>query len=186
MARQPENILSHANATSAQFGAPGQWGEHGYTHPRLGEVKGKVFLREILGLSGMEVSLNALPPGGACSFLHAHKQNEELYVFLSGEGEFQVDGKVFLREILGLSGMEVSLNALPPGGACSFLHAHKQNEELYVFLSGEGEFQVDGKVFPVEAGSAVRVAPEGMRAWRPTGSEPLSFLVIQVKAGSLE
>ena len=134
MARQPENILSHANATSAQFGAPGQWGEHGYTHPRLGEVK----------------------------------------------------GKVFLREILGLSGMEVSLNALPPGGACSFLHAHKQNEELYVFLSGEGEFQVDGKVFPVEAGSAVRVAPEGMRAWRPTGSEPLSFLVIQVKAGSLE
>ena len=134
MARQHENILSKANVTCAQFGAPGQWGEHGYVHPRLGEVK----------------------------------------------------GKVFLREILGLSGMEVSLNALPPGGACSFLHAHKQNEELYVFLSGEGEFQVDGKVFPVEAGSAVRVAPEGMRAWRPTGSEPLSFLVIQVKAGSLE
>ena len=134
MARQHENILSKANVTCAQFGAPGQWGEHGYVHPRLGEVK----------------------------------------------------GKVFLREPLALTGMEVSLNALPPGGASPFLHAHKQNEELYLFLSGQGEFQVDGEVFPVGPGSALRVAPEGMRAWRSTGSEPLTCVVIQAKAGSLE
>jgi len=134
MARQPENLTQHPHCTAAGFGAPAHWAEHGYTHPRLGEV----------------------------------------------------NGKVFLGESLGLSGMEVSLNALAPGGAISFLHAHHQNEELYLFLSGEGEFQVDGEVFPVAAGSAVRVAPEGLRAWRSTGTEPLTFLIVQAKAGSLE
>lgn len=98
----------------------------------------------------------------------------------------KVTGKLFLGGSLGLDGMEVSINLLPPGGEIPFLHSHKQNEELYLFLGGEGEMQVDGVSIPVKAGSAVRIKPAGLRSWRNTGSEPLTGVVIQAKAGSLE
>jgi mannose-6-phosphate isomerase-like protein (cupin superfamily) len=67
-------------------------------------------------------------------------------------------GKAFLKEVLGLTGAEVSLGTLDPGQAVPFFHAHKGNEEVYIFLSGEGTFQVDGDTFPIASGSVVRVS----------------------------
>jgi len=96
-----------------------------------------------------------------------------------------VPGKTFLKNDLGLSGMEISFNHVPRGAAIPFYHRHKANEELYVFLSGRGEMQVDDEVIPVSEGSAVRVAPAGKRAWRNTGDASLVFLVIQSRAGTL-
>ncbi len=98
----------------------------------------------------------------------------------------KVQGKAFLGRILGLKGMEVSFGAMEPGESAPFLHAHKQNEELYVFLDGQGEMQVDGERIPVQPGTVVRVAPAGLRAWRATGTAQLRYLVIQAKEGSLE
>ncbi len=97
----------------------------------------------------------------------------------------RVPGKHFLRSELGLTGMEVSVNSLAPGGAVPFSHRHKQNEELYLFLSGAGQMMLDGEVIEVRAGTAVRVAPAVVRCWRNTGEEPLTCTVIQAKAGSL-
>jgi mannose-6-phosphate isomerase-like protein (cupin superfamily) len=94
-------------------------------------------------------------------------------------------GKLFLREHLALSGMEVSLNRVEPGRGVPFRHRHQRHEELYLFLSGTGEFQVDDEVFAVGPGSAVRVGTSGARAWRNTGSEPLVFVVVQAAEGSL-
>jgi len=94
-------------------------------------------------------------------------------------------GKLFLRARVGLTGMEVSLNSLRPEAAVPFLHTHREHEELYVFLSGSGEFVVDGERFPVEPGSVVKVDPAGRRSWRNTGSEPLTYVVIQAKADSV-
>lgn len=96
-----------------------------------------------------------------------------------------VRGKLFLAERLGLTGMEVSLNSLPPNVAVPFLHAHHEHEELYLFLSGHGELQVDGQVTKVGPGSAIRVAPAGKRTWRNTGDAPLVYVVIQAKEGSV-
>jgi len=123
-----------AHFQAADFGSPAEWAQHVLIHPRLGEAPGKVFLKEVLGLTGMEVSLGALPPS-------------------------------------------VSI---------PFLHAHKQNEKLYLVVSGEGELQVDGEILPLKAGSALRVAPGGVRCWRALGTEPMTYLVVQAKAGSLE
>lgn len=95
-----------------------------------------------------------------------------------------VRGKVFLRENVGLTGCEVSLNRLPAGKGVPFVHAHRQNEELYVVLRGEGIFYVDGREFPVREGSVVRVAPAAERAYRG-GSEDLYFICIQAREGSL-
>ena len=93
-------------------------------------------------------------------------------------------GKYFVREKLGLSGCEVSLNRLPAGKGMPFVHAHKQNEELYIVLRGSGLFYVDGEEFPIREGSLVRVAPAGERAWK-AGEEDLYFICIQAAAGSL-
>lgn len=96
-----------------------------------------------------------------------------------------VHGKVFLKALLGLTGMEISCGVLPAGAGMPFLHAHRENEEVYVFVSGCGQVQVDGEVVDVREGSVVRIGPAGARGWRNTGSEPLVYLVIQAKEGSL-
>jgi len=95
-----------------------------------------------------------------------------------------VKGKFFIGEELGLTGSEVSLNRMPAGTGTPFVHAHKKNEELYIILRGNGTFYVDGKEFPVQEGSLVRVAPAGERAWK-AGDKDLYFICIQAAAGSL-
>ena len=60
----------------------------------------------------------------------------------------------------------------------------KEHEELYFFLSGEGEYQVDGTNIPVREGSVVRVSPAGKRTVRNTGSTPLTMLCVQYVAAA--
>ena len=99
--------------------------------------------------------------------------------------EKPVRGKQFLAERLGLTGMEISLNSLPSNYSVPFLHSHREHEELYLFVAGEGEMLIDGDIVAVRSGTAVRVAPPAKRAWRNTGAEPLVYLVIQAKADTL-
>jgi mannose-6-phosphate isomerase-like protein (cupin superfamily) len=97
----------------------------------------------------------------------------------------KLEKKEFIAKTLGFTGMEVSLNRATPGQASPYLHAHKKHEELYLFVSGRGEFQVDGDVIPVGAGTLIRVAPDGRRAWRNTGGEDLVFIVVQANVDTL-
>lgn len=98
--------------------------------------------------------------------------------------EVKIPGKVFGGAVLGTTGGEFSLQVFQPGTETGFLHTHKVHEELYFFLSGKGEFQVDGQVFPVEEGSVVRVAPAGKRSVRNNGTEPLLMLCIQYRGNT--
>lgn len=98
----------------------------------------------------------------------------------------RIEGKQFLGKILGMTGCEISINSLPPGGGMSFWHAHTDNEEVYIFLSGQGQMQIDDTTLAVGAGSFVRIAPAAARIWRNTGAEPLVYLVLQVREGSLQ
>jgi uncharacterized cupin superfamily protein len=50
---------------------------------------------------------------------------------------FEVEGKVFLNSLLGLTSSEISLNKLPPKTSMPFHHRHKLNEEIYIFLKGK-------------------------------------------------
>jgi uncharacterized cupin superfamily protein len=66
-----------------------------YEHPvRKIPVRGKQFLKELVGATGMEVSFTRLEPLQAVAFFHSHKQNEELFLIVRGSGEFQVDDDV--------------------------------------------------------------------------------------------
>lgn len=96
------------------------------------------------------------------------------------------EGKAFVKELVGTTGMEVSFGSLASGEAVPFFHHHKQNEELYIVISGEGEFTLDGQVVAVGSGSLVRIAPAVSRCVRCTSAEPLVYICIQAKEGSLE
>lgn len=94
----------------------------------------------------------------------------------------EIQGKVFMGQTLQTTGAEISFQSFDPGKETGFLHTHQTHEELYIFVSGKGEFQVDGQVFPVGEGSVVRVAPEGKRSVRNNGTEPLIMICVQYKA----
>lgn len=106
------------------------------------------------------------------------------YAVPTPRGEFVVEGKVFMNQLLGLTSCEISLNQLPPDAGIPFLHCHKQNEEVYLIIQGKGEFQVDGEVFDIAQGSTVRVGTAGARSLRNTSpTEPLVWAVVQATEG---
>jgi mannose-6-phosphate isomerase-like protein (cupin superfamily) len=101
------------------------------------------------------------------------------------ESPLRMEGKLFLKQLLALTGSEISFNNLPPNTSVPFYHKHRLNEEIYIFVRGQGQFQVDGCVFPVHEGTVVRVDPEGERCMRNiSDSGDLCWIVIQSRAGS--
>lgn len=113
--------------------------------------------------------------------INVGKLNEVSDYVLELGPEVKIPGKVFGGQALGATGGEFSFQVFQPGTETGFLHTHKTHEELYFFLSGEGQFQVDGEIFPVSEGSVVRVAPAGVRSVRNNGSTPLIMLCVQYK-----
>lgn len=112
--------------------------------------------------------------------------NLDQYVFDPANSPLRLESKLFLKEQMGLTGMEVSLNKDAPGTGMNFFHRHNQNEELYVFIGGEGEMQIDGDRFAVSEGSVVRVEPEASRSWWNTGDQDLYYVVIQARKGTMD
>jgi mannose-6-phosphate isomerase-like protein (cupin superfamily) len=89
-------IIEGKNFSGTQVGALNGLGDYQFFHP-LGEGRGfpgKLFLKEPLAMTGMEVSMNKLPAGQSVPFYHQHREHEELYIFLGGKGQFQVDDTV--------------------------------------------------------------------------------------------
>lgn len=113
--------------------------------------------------------------------INVGKLNEVSDYVLELGPDVKIPGKVFGGQALGATGGEFSFQVFQPGTETGFLHTHKTHEELYFFLSGEGQFQVDGEIFPVSEGCVVRVAPVGVRSVRNNGSAPLIMLCVQYK-----
>ncbi|WP_418765084.1 cupin domain-containing protein [Mailhella sp.] len=91
-----------------------------------------------------------------------------------------------LHDALALTGAEISCNQLPAGTSVPFVHAHKQNEEIYLVLDGEGKLYLDGEERPLKTGDCFRVDPAAERCISAAANSPLRFLCVQVKAGSLD
>ena len=100
---------------------------------------------------------------------------------LALSAEVKIPGKVFGGLRVNATGAEFSFQSFVPGQETGFIHHHKTHEELYFFLSGKGEFQVDGQIFAIGEGSVVRVAPNGLRSIRNNGTEPLLMLCVQYR-----
>ncbi len=96
------------------------------------------------------------------------------------------EARTELHDKLSLTGAEVSINNLPAGAGVPFVHSHKNNEEIYVVLSGKGNAVIDGETVELSTGDWVRVSPQAKRQFSASKDCPISFACIQVKQNSLE
>ena len=96
------------------------------------------------------------------------------------------EGKQFVKDATGATSCEISFGTLPTGASVPFFHSHKGNEENYIILSGTGKFQVNDDVFDIAEGSVVRVSTNCDRNLKCTSAEPMTYICIQAKEGSLE
>lgn len=96
------------------------------------------------------------------------------------------EGRTELHNILALTGAEVSINQLPAGVGVPFVHAHKNNEEIYGILSGKGKAVIDGEEISLTAGDWLKVAPAAKRQFSAASDSGLTYVCIQVKENSLD
>ncbi len=90
-----------------------------------------------------------------------------------------------LHDALHLTGAEVSINTLPAGASVPFVHAHRQNEEIYGVLAGAGKAEIDGECVALGAGDWLRISPAAKRRFFAAENSPVTYVCIQVKEGSL-
>lgn len=95
------------------------------------------------------------------------------------------DTRTELHDKLSLTGAEVSINHLPAGASVPFVHAHKNNEEIYAILEGAGKAEIDGETVTLAAGDWLRISPAAKRRFFAAEDTGIRFLCIQVKEHSL-
>lgn len=91
-----------------------------------------------------------------------------------------------LHDSLGLTGAEISVNELPAGTGVPFVHSHKQNEEIYAVLEGNGKAVIDGEEIALTAGDWLRVSPSAKRQFSASADSGIKYICIQVKENSLK
>ena len=100
--------------------------------------------------------------------------------------EVKDEGRVELHDKLSLTGAEISVNFLPAGASVPFVHSHKQNEEIYAILEGEGKVAIDGETVDLKAGDWLRISPSAKRRFFAAHDKPIKYICIQVKENSLQ
>jgi (S)-ureidoglycine aminohydrolase len=83
------------------------------------------------------------------------------------------------RRSLGLRAFGMNLVDIAPGARIpEHDETERDQEEVYLVLSGEASVIVDGQVHAAPTGTYARIAPERRRTVRNVGSSPLELLMI--------
>ncbi|MGN6217531.1 MAG: cupin domain-containing protein [Solirubrobacterales bacterium] len=100
---------------------------------------------------------------------------EDVYAGNDVPGEFRP-----LTEALGCEQVAVTLIRIPPHSDFEqgTGHRHREIEEVYLITRGTLTMRFGDEIREVEAGSAVRVAPETVRSHRNEGDEPVEMWAI--------
>ena len=83
----------------------------------------------------------------------------------------------FARNELGTSHIGLSHFHYGPGFRAPFGHSHREQEEIYLVLSGSGQIRLEDETVDLRQWDAVRVAPEVVRGI-VAGPEGLDVLAI--------
>ena len=70
------------------------------------------------------------------------------------------------RKKLDLQAVALGLINIPPGEGYSFYHSHREQEEVYIVIEGDGAMAIGEELVVVEKGDVIRVSPESKRAIR--------------------
>ena len=81
------------------------------------------------------------------------------------------------RVALGLENSGVSYQRLAPDFRVPFGHKHKNQEEVYVLVSGSARIKLDDEVVDLKPFDAVRVAKDTLRGFE-AGPEGAEFIAI--------
>src|SRR5262245_49250061 len=81
------------------------------------------------------------------------------------EGNYPGEMRMITYDI-GAEQVALTYRRMPQhtGGKGSYGHFHKEQEELYLVLSGRLQFKLDDEVIEAGKGTAIRVAPEVARS----------------------
>ena len=96
------------------------------------------------------------------------------------------EARAELHDKLALTGAEVSINTLPAGTGVPFVHAHKNNEEIYGIIAGRGKAVIDSEEFCLSTGDWLKVAPAAKRQFSAAADAGITYICIQVRQNSLE
>ena len=96
------------------------------------------------------------------------------------------ENRIELHEKLSLTGAEISLNELPAGANVPFVHSHKENEEIYGILSGNGKTIIDGEEISLSTGDWLKIAPAAKRQFFASDISGITYICIQIKENSLK
>ncbi len=98
-------------------------------------------------------------------------------------GKNYENGKAILHDVLSLTSCEISVNVMPKG-KLPYNHKHKQNEEVYIFLKGEGIMTLDGEDVEFKEGSCIKILPSVNRTME--AKTDIQYICVQAKENSLE
>ncbi|MBV8065466.1 MAG: cupin domain-containing protein [Actinobacteria bacterium] len=91
-------------------------------------------------------------------------------------GSEQVESR-FARKYLDSEHLGVSYFKYEPGHRNTLGHRHREQEEVYVIVSGSGRLRLDDEIVEVAPWDVVRVAPATVRAFE-AGPEGLEVIAI--------
>jgi len=108
---------------------------------------------------------------------YAKKNLREVEDSAAGHGLSATQEARFPREDLGAEVTGMNYLILKPGMREAFAHRHRDAEEIYVVLSGDGRVKLDDDLVDLSPLDAVRVGPGVTRAFEsgPDGLEVLIF-----------
>lgn len=102
------------------------------------------------------------------------------------DGDFERSGRwILARRSLGLKSFGMNLVEIEPGGTIpEHDETGRNQEEVFIVLSGSAAAIVDGVEHPAPAGTYVRLDPEPRRMIVNVGEEPVRVLIASAPVGS--
>ena len=133
-------------------------------------------MKHVFGLLAIVALLGAgCAPTSAIDTPHVPKENAMSY-HTNIVKETQ-DNENFRRVLFTGPNSQLVVMSIPAGGEIG-AETHKYTEQTLFFLSGSGEAELDGKIFPVIAGDVVVVTPGTKHNFRNTGKQPLKVYTV--------
>ena len=91
-------------------------------------------------------------------------------------GYDEVQEARFPQKDLDSETVGLAFHRVKPGRRQAFAHRHREAEEIYLIISGEGRMKLDDEVIDVAPMDAIRVAPTVARAFE-AGDDGLELVV---------
>ena len=101
------------------------------------------------------------------------------------QGDLYEGTDVSFGSLLGLGGLGISYNEVPPGKSSCPFHNHHVEDELFFVIEGTGEYRFGPDRYPIRKGDTLGAPAGGQETAHQiinTGSTPLIYLGISTMA----